>query len=109
MGFLRFGAAVLSLPLSLSALAMSTSGIISRDTSSNVSQVDCLGQRYTYEKLAGYGFVPSDARDKFNDTLGGFGSSIAIKNWTKSGGVYTGLLWALPDRGWYVNEPKGSC
>lgn len=106
MGFLRFGAAVLSLRLSLEALAMSTSGIISRDTPPPVSQVDCLGKHYTYEKLAGYGFVPSDARDKFGDTLGGFGSSIAIKNWTKSEGVYTGLLWALPDRGWYVQIPE---
>jgi hypothetical protein len=29
------------------------------------------GELYKYNELAGYGFVPSDARDKFGDTLGG--------------------------------------
>lgn len=62
----------------------------------------CNGQTYTYQELAGYGYIPSDARDKFGDTLGGFGSSIAIdrKTWRRDGKSYKGLLYALPDRGW---------
>lgn len=48
-------------------------------SSAIVSQTTCAGKKYTYESLAGYGFIPSDARDKFGDTLGGIGSSIAIK------------------------------
>jgi hypothetical protein len=51
--------------------------------------------------LAGYGFVKSDARDKFGDTLGGIGSSIAIdqKTWKKMGpNSYQGILWALPGK-----------
>lgn len=64
----------------------------------------CNGQFYAYEELAGYGYVSGDARDKFGDTLGGFGSAIALdqSSWAVSadGRTYTGLLWATPDRGW---------
>lgn len=73
-----------------------------------MNQTECDNRSYTYQQLAGYGFVPSDARDKFGDTLGGFGSSIAIdrKTWKKNKGVYTAILWGLPDRGWYVHDPS---
>lgn len=70
-----------------------------------VSQVDCNGKTYQYEELAGYGVVPSNARDKAGDTLGGFGSSIVLdeKSWKKGkDGTYKGTLFALPDRGWCV-------
>lgn len=67
-----------------------------------MNQTDCNGNTYTYQEMAGYGFIPSDARDKFGDTIGGIGSSIAIDKttWAKHGHSYTGILWALPDRGW---------
>ncbi|MCJ1309977.1 hypothetical protein MMC25_003638 [Agyrium rufum] len=68
-----------------------------------VNQTTCNGNTYAYNALAGYGFVPSAARDKFGDTIGGIGSSIALDKlaWTKTkSGVYKGILWALPDRGW---------
>lgn len=68
-----------------------------------VAQTNCNGQ-YTYNELSGYGFLPGDARDKFGDTNGGIGSSAAIdkKSWKfdKKNARYTGLLYALPDRGW---------
>jgi hypothetical protein len=35
-----------------------------------VNQTTCNGKTYTYQELAGYGFVPSNARDEFGDTLG---------------------------------------
>lgn len=79
---------------------------IARD-SSYVNQTTCNGNTYTYQELGGYGFIPGDARDKFGDTIGGIGSSIAIDatTWTKLGnGSYTGVLWTLPDRGWFVTS-----
>ena len=69
-----------------------------------VNQTTCDGKKFTYEALAGYGFIPSNARDKYGDTIGGIGSSIALDraSWKKAkSGSYTGILWALPDRGWY--------
>ncbi|KIW88630.1 uncharacterized protein Z519_10676 [Cladophialophora bantiana CBS 173.52] len=68
-----------------------------------VNTTTCNGQTYVYQALAGYGFTPSDSRDKFGDTAGGIGSSAAIDqhSWrVDSNGVYSGILWALPDRGW---------
>lgn len=67
---------------------------------SAVNTTTCGGQTYVYQELAGYGFVASNARDKFGDTLGGLGSSIAIDNktWKKRGNSYTGILWALPGK-----------
>jgi hypothetical protein len=65
----------------------------------------CNSNNYTYQALAGYGLIPSAARDKFGDTIGGIGSSIALDKtqWKKlSNGSYCGVLWALPDRGWCV-------
>ena len=68
-----------------------------------VNQTLCNGKNYTYQELAGFGFIPSAARDQFGDTIGGIGSSIALdrSQWAKQpNGSYTGVLWALPDRGW---------
>lgn len=94
-----FASTVLSLAFAITATASPYS---SPKTSSVVNQTTCNGKTYTYEALAGYGFIPSDARDKFGDTIGGIGSSIALdlKTWKKHGKSYTGILWALPDRGW---------
>lgn len=69
-----------------------------------VNQTTCDGRNYLYRGLAGYGLIPSNARDKFGDTLGGIGSSIALdrKAWKKTkSGNYEGIIWGLPDRGWY--------
>ena len=69
------------------------------------NQTTCDGEQYTYQELAGYGFVPNDARDKFGDTLGGYGSAIAMdrRQWRKvRDGLYTGIVYAIPDRGWCV-------
>lgn len=67
-----------------------------------VNTTTCNGQTYIYEELAGYGYIPSNARDKTGDTIGGIGSSIAIdkSTWRKEGSSYKGVLYALPDRGW---------
>lgn len=67
-----------------------------------VSSTTCNGKTYTYNQLAGFGYLPSDAVDKFNDTIGGIGSSVAFErlSWRRSGNSYTGTVWGLPDRGW---------
>lgn len=72
-----------------------------------VNQTTCDGKQFTYEQLAGYGSVPSNARDKYGDTLGGYGSAIALdrSSWQLLDGSYTGTLWTLPDRGWYEPLP----
>ena len=78
-----------------------TSGAPTSNDASSVKSTTCNGAIYTYEELAGYGFLPSNDRDKIGDTLGGIGSSIAMDttSWRKQGKSYTGLLYALPDRG----------
>ena len=73
---------------------VSSAPSVSRVTSF-VNQTTCNGEKYTYQQLAGYGFLPSDSRDKFGDTIGGIGSSIAIDEsaWQKtSSGSYTGRI-----------------
>ncbi|KAI1777457.1 esterase-like activity of phytase-domain-containing protein [Hypoxylon cercidicola] len=71
--------------------------------SSAVNKTTCNGIDYRPEELAGYGYVVADAVDKFDDTLGGLGSSIHVDlaAWKKlDNGSYTGVLWSMPDRGW---------
>ncbi|KAF2425837.1 outer membrane autotransporter [Tothia fuscella] len=70
-----------------------------------VFQTQCNNKVYKYDELAGYGFLPSNGRDKTGDTLGGIGSSAAIdpKSWKKKGNSFSGILYGLPDRGWNTN------
>ncbi|OTA90465.1 hypothetical protein M434DRAFT_397999 [Hypoxylon sp. CO27-5] len=90
------------------SLATSAYGVVIHDragatTSSAVNKTICNGIDYEYEELAGYGYVVSDAVDKFGDTLGGLGSSIHLEQgaWKNlDNGSYSGVLWSLPDRGW---------
>lgn len=86
---------------SLVALTFAAYGAVAGPTTpqSSVFSTTCKGKSYTYNELAGYGFVPSAARDKFGDTIS-MGSSIAFASWTKKGSNYEGKLYALPDRGW---------
>jgi hypothetical protein len=67
-----------------------------------VSSVSCNGKPYTYETLAGYGAVKSDARDQFGETIS-IGSSMAVKNWRRAGKQYKATLYGLPDRGFNTN------
>ncbi|KAJ5110377.1 hypothetical protein N7532_000912 [Penicillium argentinense] len=71
-----------------------------------ISQTTCSGQRYDYYGLAAYGTVPSNATDRYGDTLGGFGSAVFFdqSSWNKGqDGSYHGMIWAMPDRGWNTN------
>lgn len=95
---------VIALCISWSAATQEPKG--PKEASNNATfanQTTCNRKTYTYERLAGFGYLPGNARDKFGDTLGGIGSDVVLDRsaWKKAGnGSYTGLLWALPDRGW---------
>lgn len=107
MAILHLAVAALSLAhISFGAITAANAGDVVRraESQSIVNQTKCDDRKYIYRGLAGYGLLPSDARDRFGDTLGGFGSSIALdrKAWKKTRrGNYEGILYGLPDRGWY--------
>jgi hypothetical protein len=67
-----------------------------------ISQASCNKKTYSYLELAGLGQNPSDIRDQYGDTMGSFGGiALDPAQWKKlADGTYTGLLWALTDRGW---------
>jgi hypothetical protein len=84
-------------------LAAYVFGTSIHEQTAGVNSTICNGHKYVYDELAGYGFVSSNAVDKFGDTLGGLGSSLHIDRnaWKKHcNGSYSGILWTLPDRGW---------
>ena len=113
MGILKIAVAVLSLSqLTWGLSTPANNEILPRTASQSiVSQTKCSNKKYVYRGLAGYGFLPPDFRDKFGDTLGGIGSSIALdrKAWKKKrSGSYEGVIWTLPDRGWYVHAPANN-
>lgn len=72
-----------------------------------VASVSCNGKAYTYEGLAGFGSVKSDARDQYGDTIS-IGSSASIKDWKKTGSSYKGTFYGLPDRGWNTNGTENT-
>jgi len=52
--------------------------------------------------LVGAARIPADARDSLGETLGGFGSGMALVpgSWQAQGNGFTATLAMLPDRGW---------
>lgn len=103
MGIFHFAVAALSLSHLTVGVSFIDNFVPRAESPSIVNQTTCDGREYLYRGLAGYGFIPSNARDKFGDTLGGIGSSIALdrKSWKKTkSGNYEGIIWGLPDRGW---------
>ncbi|HEY1506308.1 MAG TPA: esterase-like activity of phytase family protein [Stellaceae bacterium] len=65
--------------------------------------VNFEGATFVNQGLVGVTRVPSDARDQFGDTLGGFGSAMAMEpgTWHKNrDGSFSGTLFMVPDRGW---------
>jgi hypothetical protein len=86
-----------------STLAVALLATVANAANNVVNQTTCAGTTYKYTGLAGYGFIPSSATDKYGDTIGGIGSSIAIdeSSWRKSDDdVYSGTMYTIPDRGW---------
>ncbi|WOJ90396.1 esterase-like activity of phytase family protein [Methylocapsa polymorpha] len=61
------------------------------------------GATFVNKGLVGVARVPSNAVDQFGETLGGWGSGMALdlEDWSDSwDGGYHGTLYTLPDRGW---------
>jgi hypothetical protein len=71
-----------------------------------ISQVTIGNHTYTYEGLVGNGFWSASAMDRYGDTAGGWGSALApdLTTWKQAkDGSYSGIIYALPDRGWNTN------
>jgi hypothetical protein len=69
----------------------------------SAQSVSFEGQTFVNKGLVGVARVPSNAVDEFGETLGGFGSGMAmdLASWHKNrDGSYGGTLYMLPDRGW---------
>jgi hypothetical protein len=61
------------------------------------------GDTFVNQGLVGVARVPSNAVDKFGDTMGGIGSGMAmdLQSWRQEpNGSYSGTLYMLPDKGW---------
>src|SRR5262245_24764480 len=72
-------------------------------TDAGAQSVVFEGATFTNKGLVGVARVPSNAVDKLGDTLGGFGSGMALvpNSWHRRGqGEYFGTLVMVPDRGW---------
>jgi len=84
--------------LLMAGLASSATAGLAKPASKPAASISCNGKAYTYEGLAGFGSVKSDARDQYGDSIS-IGSSMAVKNWHRVKGSYKGTLYGLPDRG----------
>ncbi len=86
---------------SLLAIAAVT-GVSLLATAAETQSVSFDGATFVNKGLVAVGRVPSDAKDKLGDTLGGVGSGMVadVGSWKKDGEGYTGTLYMLPDRGW---------
>jgi len=93
--------------LAVVAFASTAASKSVRRTTPPVASVTCNGQAYTYDGLAGFGSVKSDARDQYGDTIS-IGSSMAIKDWKKAGKGYKATMYGLPDRGWNTNGTQNT-
>ena len=67
-----------------------------------VATAPAVAQDFSSQGLVGYARIASNARDSHGETLGGFGSGMALVpgSWHSKDGVFTGTLAMLPDRGW---------
>jgi hypothetical protein len=81
----------------VASILLLTGGIASAQS------VGFQGRTFVNKGLVGVARVPSNALDQFGDTLGGFGSGMAmdLDSWHKNrDGSFGGTLYMLPDRGW---------
>ncbi|KIM37285.1 hypothetical protein M413DRAFT_448582 [Hebeloma cylindrosporum] len=63
------------------------------------------GVTYINKGIVGFGLIPSNFKESTGDTIGGFGSAIALKrgSFKASGDKFTGTILARPDRGFNVD------
>ena len=84
---------------SLFALSLS---LVVAAVASETQSVSFEGVNFSNQGLVAVGRVPSDAKDKLGDTLGGIGSGMVadLGSWKRNGDSYSGTFYMLPDRGW---------
>jgi hypothetical protein len=90
-------------PITWTRLATSAAISLVLGGVASAQSVTFEGATFVNKGLVGVARVPSDAVDQFGETLGGFGSSMAmdLATWHKKpDGSYAGTLYMLPDRGW---------
>lgn len=93
--------------ISSSAPSSSSSSCVIPPASKNLYSATVNGDTFINHGLVGAGVVASNARDEFGDTMGGWGSGIAVDqaSWKKnSDGTYSGVLYGQPDRGWNTEK-----
>ncbi|CAO3414901.1 esterase-like activity of phytase family protein [Azospirillum doebereinerae] len=68
-----------------------------------VDSVTVNGSSFANQGLVGVGRLASGTRDKFGETLGSMSAlSFDAGSWRRSGDSYSGIMFALPDRGYNV-------
>jgi hypothetical protein len=89
------------LPMAAAAF-LSAAITASAPAGASAQSVPFDGDSFVNKGLVAVARIPSDAKDKLGDTLGGIGSGMApdLGSWTRDGNVYRGTLYMVPDRGW---------
>lgn len=68
-----------------------------------VDSVTVGGSSFVNQGLVGVGRIGSATRDKYGETFGSMsGLTFDAKSWRRSGDSYSGIMYALPDRGYNV-------
>ncbi|KAK0649984.1 esterase-like activity of phytase-domain-containing protein [Cercophora newfieldiana] len=93
--------------LLIASLASTASATPTKPPSKPAASISCNGKSYTYDGLAGYGSLKSDARDQYGDTIS-IGSSMVVSGWKKVGKRYRGTMYGLPDRGFNTMGTTGT-
>ncbi len=88
----------------LASLVLSTCGAAMGVASAQtVDSVTIGGSSFANQGLVGVGRIASSTRDKYGETLGSMsGLTFDAGSWRRSGDSYSGIMYALPDRGYNV-------
>lgn len=71
------------------------------DAAAQVKSVTVGGSTFVDQGLVGVGRLASTTRDKYGETLGSMSAlTFDARSWRRQGDTYTGLMFALPDRGY---------
>jgi len=88
--------------LSATGLAL-FAGLTTAATAQVVDRVTVNGSSFTNQGLVGVGRLASNTRDKFGETLGSMSAlTFDPSSWRRNGDSYSGVMFALPDRGYNV-------
>lgn len=99
----RFRTALLS-ATGLASLVLSTCGVAMGVASAQtVDSVTVGGSSFVNQGLVGVGRISAGTRDKYGETFGSMsGLTFDAKSWRRNGDSYSGIMFALPDRGYNV-------